>query len=184
VGKIVSYFFMSLDGVVEAPDQWHFPYFNDEMGDAVGEGMAKCAAFLMGRRMYDEWSAHWPAIPEDSDEAQIAGFFNDIPKYVISDSLTEATWSNSTIISGDVKAKVQRLKDETDGDINMSGSITTVRWLLANELVDELDLLVHPIALGKGRRLFDDVPTTPLKTLRSETFSTGVLHLTYGTKTD
>lgn len=184
MGKIVSYFFMSLDGVVEAPDQWHFPYFNDEMGDAVGEGMGKCAAFLMGRRMYDEWSAHWPAVPEDSDEAEIAGFFNNIPKYVISDSLTEATWTNTTIISGDVKAKVQRLKDETDGDINMSGSTRTVRWLLANGLVDELDLLVHPIALGTGQRLFDETPNTPLKLLRSKTFSTGVLHVTYGTKTD
>jgi dihydrofolate reductase len=184
MGKIVSYFFISLDDVVEAPDQWHFPYFNDEMGDAVGAGMAKCAAFLMGRTMYDEWSQHWPMVPADSEDAEIAAFFNDIPKYVISNSLTEASWSNTTIISGDVKTKVQELKDEIDGDINMSGSTSTVRWLLANGLVDELDLLVHPIAVGTGQRLFDGVPKTPLTLLRSETFSTGVMHVVYGTATD
>jgi dihydrofolate reductase len=184
MGKIVSYFFISLDDVVEAPDQWHFPYFNDEMGAAVSEGMGKCAAFLMGRRMYDEWSKHWPAVPADSEEGQIAAFFNDIPKYVISDSLTEATWNNTTIISGDVKAKVQQLKDDIDGDINMSGSTSTVRWLLTNGLVDELDLLVHPIVVGAGDRLFDGVPKTPLKLLRSETFSTGVLRLVYAPESE
>ena len=184
MGKIVSYFFMSLDGVVEAPDQWHFPYFNDEMGDAIGEGMASCAAFLMGRRMYDEWSKHWPAVPEDAEDAQIAAFFNNIPKYVVSNSLTEATWNNTTIISGDVKARLQEIKDQTDGNINMSGSTTTVRWLLANGLVDELGLMVHPIAVGKGQRLFDDVPNTPLKLVSSKTFSTGVLDLVYSTQVD
>ena len=178
MGKLVPYFFISLDGVVEAPDQWHFPYFNDEMGEAVGAGMENCAAFLMGRTMYDEWSKHWPAVPED---AEIAAFFNNIPKYVISDSLTEATWHNTTIISGDVKAKVQELKDRIDGDINMSGSTTTVRWLLANGLVDELGLMVHPIVVGEGQRLFDDVPNVPLRLVDSKIFSTGVLNLRYST---
>jgi dihydrofolate reductase len=184
VGKLVPYFFMSLDGVVEAPDQWHFPYFNDEMGDAIGAGMANCAAFLMGRTMYDEWSKHWPAVPEDAEDAEIAAFFNNIPKYVISDSLTEATWHNTTIISGDVKTKVHELKEQTDGDINMSGSTTTVRWLLANGLVDELGLMVHPIVVGEGQRLFDDVPNIPLKLVDSKVFSTGVLNLRYSTAVD
>lgn len=184
MGKLVSYFFISLDGVVEAPDQWHFPYFNEEMGDAVGEGMGKCAAFLMGRTMYDEWSKHWPAVPSDSEDAEIAAFFNDIPKYVISDSLTEATWNNTTIISGDVKTKIEQLKDEVDGDINMSGSTATVQWLLSNGLVDELDLLVHPIVVGAGQRLLDDLPKTPLKLVRSETFSTGVMRLVYAPDVD
>jgi dihydrofolate reductase len=184
VGKIVSYFFMSLDGVVEAPDQWHFPYFNDEMGEAVGAGMSKCAAFLMGRTMYDEWSQYWPSKADDPEEGQIASFFNDIPKYVISDTLTQATWTNTTIISGDVKAGVEKLKEQVDGDINMSGSTATVRWLLANGLVDELDLMIHPIVVGEGQRLFDDVSTTPMKLLRSKVFSNGVMHVAYGPDTD
>ena len=179
MGKIVSYFFISLDDVVESPDQWHFPYFNDEMGAAVGEGMESCAAFLIGRKLYDEWSEYWPAQADGGDDAEIAKFFNDIPKYVVSDSLTEATWSNTTLVSGDVKAKLQQIKDQTDGNINMSGSATTVRWLLANDLLDELHLLVHPIAVGHGQRLFEDVPTTPLTLLSSKTFSTGVLQLAY-----
>lgn len=182
MGKIVSSFFIALDGVVEQPDQWHFPYFDDEMGAAVGEGMAACVAFLMGRTMYDEWSTYWPSIPEDSDDAEIAAFFNNIPKYVLSNSLTEATWHNSTLVSGDaetVETKLRRLKDETDGNINMSGSTKTVRWLLTHGLVDELELMVHPITVGKGQRLLDDLPTMPLKLLRSKTLDSGVLHLVY-----
>ncbi|MQA08682.1 MAG: dihydrofolate reductase [Pseudonocardiaceae bacterium] len=184
MGKIVSSFFIALDGVVEQPDQWHFPYFDDEMGAAIGEGMASCAAFLMGRTMYDEWSTYWPSIAEDSEEAEIAAFFNNIRKYVISNSLTEAKWQESTIISGDIETKVRRLKDETDGNINMSGSAKTVRWLLAHGLVDELELMVHPIVVGKGQRLFNEqLPAVPLKLLSSKTFGSGVLHLRYGPDT-
>jgi dihydrofolate reductase len=174
MGRIISNFFMSLDGVVESPDQWHFPYFNDEMGEIVGAGIGTCAAFLMGRVLYDEWSSYWP---ESEDE--FASFFNEIPKYVVSDSLEKADWNNTTIVSGDVADKLREIKASTDGDIQMSGSATTVRWLLENSLVDELALLVHPIAVGHGQRLFEDTKTHPLELKSSRTLSTGVVHLVY-----
>jgi len=174
MGKIVANFFIALDGVVEAPDQWHFPYFNDEMGAVVGAGMETNKAFLMGRKLYDEWAAYWPA----STDEPFATFFNNQPKYVISSSLDNPSWNNTTVVPGDVDA-VGRLKESIDGDIAMSGSATTVRWLLANDLLDELKLLVHPIAVGTGQRLFEDTPTHNLELVDSSTLSTGVLNLTY-----
>ena len=174
MGKIISNFFISVDGVVEAPDQWHFPYFNDEMGDAVSAGLDTTTAMLMGRKLYDEWAAYWP---ESTDEP-IATQFNNLPKYVISGSLTNPAWNNTTVLPGEVDA-IRQFKESVDGDIGMSGSATTVRWLLANGLLDELRLLVHPIAVGHGQRLFENTPTHKLALTESTIFSTGVLNLTY-----
>lgn len=180
MAKIVSNFFMSLDGVVESPHQWHFPYFNEEMGAAIGRGMETSAAFLMGRVLYEEWAAYWPS---QADEP-FASFINNVPKYVVSNSLETATWNNTTIISGDVAQRLQEIKDQSDGDIGISGSATLVRWLLANGLLDELHLLIHPIAVGHGQRLFEDTPTHALELVEHETFSTGVLNLTYAPTAD
>jgi dihydrofolate reductase len=176
MGKIVSNFFISLDGVVESPDQWHFPYFNDEMGAAVGHGMETAGAFLMGRKLYEEWAAYWP---QQSDDEPFASFINNATKYVVSNTLTEATWNNTTVVSGDVAAGLKKIKEHTEGDLAMSGSATLVRRLLAGGLLDELNLLVHPIVVGRGQRLFEDTPTHPLRLVSSETFQTGVLHLVY-----
>ena len=159
--RIKSNFFMSLDGVVESPDKWHFPYFDDEMGAAVGAGSATTDAFLMGRVLYDEWAAYWP---EHVDQP-FGDVINPIKKYVLSKSLHAAEWHNTEIISGDAAQKLTDLKAQNGGDITMSGSATTVRWLLREGLLDELNLLVHPIAVGDGlARLFPpDEPTTPLE---------------------
>ena len=175
--KIKSYFFISLDGVVEAPDQWHFPYFDEEMGAAVSAGFDSAEALLMGRVLYDEWAAYWP---EHADEP-FGDVLNSIKKYVVSNSLQAAEWENSEIISGDVAQKLTDLKAQDGGDITMSGSATTVRWLLREGLLDELNLLVHPIAVGEGlARLFPaDEPSIPLELLSAETFKTGVLNLSY-----
>ena len=177
MGRIVSNFFMSLDGVVEAPDQWHMPYFNDEMGDAIGKGMATNKAFLMGRVLYDERAGFWPNSDDD-----FATFFNNHPKYVVSNSLDRADWNNTTIVSGDVAQQLRDLRDATDGDLSISGSATLVRSLLAEGLIDELRLLMHPIVVGHGQRLFEDGAPQPLELVASETFSTGVLNLTYAPK--
>jgi dihydrofolate reductase len=176
MGKIVSNFFISLDGVVESPDKWHFPYFDDEMGKIIGAGMGTTGAFLMGRKLYDEWSSYWP---DQGPDVPFSEFINTIPKYVLSTTAKEPAWQNTTVLSDDVVKAVQHLKDNTDGDITMSGSATTVRWLLANGLLDELALLVHPIAVGSGQRLFEDPTTYPLKLIHSSTLDTGVLHVRY-----
>ena len=176
MGKIVSNFFISLDGVVEAPDQWHFPYWSDEMGEAVGNGFATTEAMLMGRVLYEEWAAYWPT----STDEPVASMFNEMPKYVVSDSLQTAGWNGTTIVNGDVASELRALRSRLDGDLTMSGSPTLVRWLLDQGLLDELRLLVHPIVVGKGRRLFEgDGPTHGLQLVSSETFSTGVMNLAY-----
>jgi dihydrofolate reductase len=177
VGKIVSNFFISLDGVVESPDKWHFPYFDDRMGEIVGEGMESSSAMLMGRRLYDEWSDYWT---QQGPEVPFSEFINGVQKYVVSSSLSEATWQNTTLVNGDVASRLRQIKDAEDRDIAMSGSATTVRWLLANGLLDELNLLVHPIAVGSGQRLFEDTPTYSLELLSSEVLKTGVVFLRYG----
>jgi len=176
MGRIVSNFFISLDGVVESPDKWHFPYLDDEMGAIIGRGMDTSSAWLMGRRLYDEWSSYWPG---QGPEVPFSEFINTVSKYVPSTTLEDATWQNTTVLSGDVAAEVQAVKDSTDGDIGMSGSATTVRWLLANGLLDELALLVHPVAVGSGQRLFEEATTYPLELLSSSALGTGVLHLRY-----
>jgi dihydrofolate reductase len=179
VRKIKSNFFISLDGVVEAPDQWHFPYFDDQMGAVVGAGFATTDAMLMGRVLYDEWAAYWP---EHADEP-FGDVMNSMKKYVLSNRLQTADWQNSEIIAGDEAAqRLADLKAQEGGDISMSGSATTVRWLLREGLLDELNLLVHPILVGDGlARLFPpDDPSLPLELLRSETFESGVLNLSYG----
>jgi dihydrofolate reductase len=172
--KIVSGLFISLDGVVEAPDQWHFPYFNEEMGNAVQSMMDSGDAMLLGRRTYEEFAAYWPTSTDD-----FADHMNGTPKYVVSNTLTSAEWQNSTLISGDVSKELAQLKEQPGGNLAMTGSGTLVRSLLREGLLDELHLLVHPIVVGNGSRLFDDGPQVPLRLTDSQTFSTGVLHLTY-----
>jgi dihydrofolate reductase len=179
--KVKSNFFISLDGVVESPDKWHFPYFNDEMGTAIGAGAANVGAYLMGRVLYEEWAAYWP---EHADEP-FGDVLNSTKKYVVSSTLTSSDWENSEILSGDIASKIAKLKAEDGGDIVMSGSATTVRWLLREGLLDELHLLVHPIVVGDGMaRLFPpDQPQAKLELLSSETFETGVLNLAYAPAT-
>ncbi len=174
MGSIKSGLFISLDGVIEAPETWHFSYFNDEMGEAVGALMAT-DAMLLGRVTYDGFAAYWPsADPEDPFTKQM----NEAEKYVVSNSLTHADWQNTTVITGeDVYDQLRALK--ADKDLGISGSAKLVQNLLAEGVLDELHLLVHPVVVGAGQRLFDGSGKIPLKLISSKTFSTGVLHLVY-----
>jgi dihydrofolate reductase len=175
MGTITANFFISLDGVVEQPQNWHFPYFNDEMGAAINRGFETTDAMLMGRVLYEEWAAFWPT----STDEPVATIFNEATKYVVSNTLTEATWNNTTIINGDVVRGVRDLRDSVTRDITVTGSTTLVRWLLAEGLLDRLNLMIHPIVVGKGQRLWDDGPNVPLALVSQETFSTGVLNASY-----
>ncbi len=175
--KIVAGLFISLDGVVEAPDQWHFPYFNDEMGEAVQSQMDASDTMLLGRVTYQEFASYWP---NSSDDADLANFMNNTPKLVVSNTLTTLEWQNSTLITGDVAAQLTALKALPGKNIGITGSGTLVRSLLRDGVLDELNLLVHPIAVGNGKRLFDGLTgQVPLELAESKTFSTGVLSLSY-----
>jgi dihydrofolate reductase len=180
--KITAGLFISLDGVVEAPDQWHFPYFNEEMGGAVDAQLGAVDTILLGRKTYDSFAGAWPDREvAGAEDAEFAKKLGDARKIVVSNQQLEFTWRNSERLEGDLIEAVTALKHEPGRDIGMSGSISIVRQLLDAGLLDELHLLVHPIAVGKGMRLFDERDTTtPLKLLKSETFQTGVLHLVYG----
>jgi dihydrofolate reductase len=172
--KIISGLFISLDGVVEAPDQWHFPYFDDDMGGAVQSMMDGSDAMLLGRKSYEEFASYWPTSTDD-----FADYMNGTPKYVVSNTLTSADWQNSTLVSGDVVKELSRIKEEPGGNLSITGSGTLVASLLREGLLDELHLLVHPIVVGSGKRLFADGAQVPLKLTDSQTFGSGVLNLTY-----
>jgi dihydrofolate reductase len=180
--KITAGLFISLDGVVEAPDQWHFPYFNDEMGAAVDATLGAADTILFGRKTYDSFAGAWPEREAaGGEDAPFAKALGDTRKIVVSHRRLEFTWRNSEQLQGDLIEAVTALKNEAgDGTIGMSGSVSVVRQLLAAGLLDELHLLVHPIAVRTGMRLFDEgEPPIPLKLISSQAFKTGVLNLVY-----
>jgi dihydrofolate reductase len=177
--KVVAAEFLSLDGVMESPDKWHFPYFNEEMGQAVEEGFAAADAMLMGRVNYEEWAAFWPG--QDPEVNPMAAQMNSMQKYVVSTTLEEPlSWQNSTLIGEDVGEEIGRLKQGEGGDIVISGSGALVRSLLQYGLLDELKLMIHPVVVGGGKRLFEDFGEhKALELVDSQTFATGVVYLTY-----
>jgi len=179
--KITAGLFISLDRVVEAPDQWHFPYFNEEMGAAVDATLGAADTVLFGRKTYDSFAGAWPEREAAGEEdAGLAKALCDARKIVVSNQQLEFTWRNSEQLEGDLVEAVTALKNESGANIALSGSVSVVRQLLAAGLLDELHLLVHPIAVRKGMRLFDDGETPiPLRLISSETFETGVLNLVY-----
>jgi len=179
--KIVAAEHVTLDGVTEAPERWSFPYFNEELGQEVGAAMATADAMLMGRTTYEEWAAFWPN--QDPEENQVAGYMNGVQKYVVSTTLEgPLEWQNSTLIEGDVPEEIEKLKQREGGDIAISGSGALVRSLLRDGLLDELRLMVYPVVLGSGKRLFEEGgDQKDLELVDSKTFATGVVYLTYRT---
>ena len=176
--KIVAGLFISLDGVVEAPQNWHFPYWTDEMGAIVQGQIDASDTLLMGRGTYDEFVQFWPNAGSD---VELADHMNGVEKIVVSSTLSNPTWQNTTVIGDNVAERLQALK-ELPGrkNIGMSGSAGLVRWLINNDLLDELNLLVHPVIVGSGKRLFtDDSARKSLALADSRTLKTGVLSLVY-----
>ena len=175
--KIVAGLIMSLDGVVEDPGQWHFPYLNDEFGAAIGAQMEAADTVLLGRVTYEGFAEFWP---QQGDDVPLAAHMNTIPKLVASTTLKTVEWQNSSLIAGDVAEELTKLKAQPGKNISITGSVVLVRSLLRAGVLDELMLLVHPIVVGKGQKLFEDMDEhISLKLAESKTFSTGVLCLTY-----
>jgi dihydrofolate reductase len=175
--KVTAGLFISLDGVVEAPNEWQFA-FDDEMGAAMTRMLAEQDAVLLGRVTWTEWAGYWPTATDEP----FAGWINRTPKYVASSTLDSVDeWSNSTLIKSPVADFVADLRQQEGGTIGTAGSPTLVRTLLDQDLVDELTLLIHPVVAGEGRaRLFGaDTPLTKLQLIDSQPTSSGVLIATY-----
>ena len=173
--NIIAGLFVSLDGVVESPEEWTGRYFDGQVGQAVGTLMAANDAMLLGRATYEGFAAAF-----GGQSGGMADQMNNTPKYVVSRTLTTADWQNSTLINGDVAARISALKQQPGRNIGMSGSSDLVSWLLRHGLLDRLDLLVFPVVFGSGKRLFSEPGgQVPLTLASSEAFGTGVVHLTY-----
>jgi dihydrofolate reductase len=191
--KVIVNEFMSLDGVAQAPggaDEdtsggfahggWHMPYMEDELARRwVLASIVEAGGFLLGRRTYEIFAAYWPNAPEE--ERVIAEPLNSKPKFVASRRLTEPLeWRNSTLVDGDVAAAVATLKQEDGGDLHVIGSTDLVRTLIAHDLVDELRLMLDPVVLGGGKRIFrDDGSLRPLRLVDGQVTSTGAILATY-----
>jgi dihydrofolate reductase len=184
--RIVVVEFLTLDGVMQAPGSpaedrsggfehggWQLEFFDDQLGAFVMAGLADTGGFLLGRKTYDIFAAHWPKQPPDDP---LAGTFNMLPKWVVSRTLREPLgWRNSTLIGDDVLGDLERLHATEGKEIQVIGSGELVRTLAAGDLVDEYRLMIHPLLLGTGKRLFgDDGRTARLKLLESKSNTTGV----------
>ena len=184
MGKIVVTEFISLDGVIEDPGGsedykhggWAFEFDRGEEGDKFKlDETAASEALLLGRKTYEGFADAWP-----SREGEFADKFNNMPKYVVSSTLKDAEWANSTVIGTDLPAEVSRLKAELDGDIVVHGSAQLVQTLVEEGLVDELRLMVFPVVLGAGKRLFGETSEKrPLRLADSKVVGDGVAILTY-----
>jgi dihydrofolate reductase len=182
MGALQVHEFMSLDGVIDAPT-WTADYgFDPRMGEAIGAVTERCRGILLGRTTYQMFEPAWSTRTVEDDPG--APFFNDTMKYVVSSTLTTATWRNSKIVGPYDAGAIRRLKDEVDGDLYTSGSGKLVRAMLADGLVDELHLFVYPVTLGPGPRLFpEDAAPSNLSLAACESYENGVIYLSYRPRT-
>jgi dihydrofolate reductase len=178
VGAILVHEFMSVDGVVDTPT-WTVDYgFDPKMGETIAAVTERCGGILLGRTTYEMFEPSWSTRTVEDDPG--APFFNDITKYVVSSTLTAVTWQNSRIVGPYDPETIGRLKEEVDGDLYVSGSGTLVRAMLADGLVDELQLFVYPLTRGSGTRLFPEGAAPSSMSLAAcESYGNGVVHLAY-----
>jgi dihydrofolate reductase len=189
--KLIINTFLSLDGVMQAPGApdedrsggfghggWMVPYADEDLGRIITAWTQRAAAFLLGRGTYEIFAAHWPRVTDPSDA--IARALNGLPKYVASTTLKRAEWHNTTVIRGDVVEAVRSLKREGTGELQVHGSPGLAQTLIANDLIDEYRLWIHPVVLGAGKRLFGTgVVPAALKLSATQTTGTGVVVHTY-----
>jgi dihydrofolate reductase len=185
--KIIASNFITLDGVVEAPGSgdttlidkrgWSEPFMNHEVGGVIMGGMAASDTMLLGRRTYQDFAAFWPNMPSDDPIAQQ---MNGVAKVVVSNTLDKAEWNNTRLINANVAEELAKLKQQPGKNISVVGSGTLIRSLIQYGLLDELQLMLCPVVLGVGKRLFTEgVDTKTLKLVNSQAFSTGMVFLAY-----
>ena len=191
MGTLTIATFMTLDGVMQAPggpDEdrdggfahggWSFPYFSEDMGEAISDSFGKAEAFLLGRRTYEIFAASWPNYPDKDDP--VASSLNTLPKYVVSKTLEKVDWEPTTIIRGDVAAEVAKLKEEHSGELQVHGSAALAQTLHAQGLIDEYRVFIEPVVLGTGKRLFEpgSAPTA-LRLVESRSMGKGTVLAVY-----
>ena len=176
--KVVAVELVSVDGVIEAPEEWAFSYSNDEMEQENAKGMAASDAMLLGRVTYEGLAAFWPNQPSGTP---IVDYINSVRKYVVSDTLEEPLgWNNSILIKGNVAEEVLRLKQQPGKNVLIFGSADLVHTLMQDDLIDEYRLMVFPVVVGSGKRLFKDgSDTTVLRLVETKRFGSGVVVLSY-----
>ena len=172
--RVVAGYFLSLDGVAEAPDRF-ITAWDDETDAGGADLIATQNTVILGRRTYDEWVGFWPG----SEIEPFASFINAAPKYVATSTPLEREWTNSHVIDGGLVDFVGHLKSQPGGDIGVHGSISVTQSLLAADLVDELRLVIAPTIVGSGQRLFDGLPNIGLETIRAAGSPSGHLLVTY-----
>ncbi len=189
--RLTLHTFLTLDGVMQAPggpDEdtagafahggWSFPYGDEDFGAAMGGWFAHADAFLLGRRTYDIFSGHWPKVDEPGDV--VSTKLNTLPKYVASTTLSSVGWNNSTLLGGDVAAEVAKLKELPGDELQVHGSGGLAQTLIEHDLIDEYRLLIFPVHLGSGKKLFrDGARAAALRLTGSTVTSTGVIIATY-----
>ncbi|MBX5474919.1 MAG: dihydrofolate reductase family protein [Thermoleophilia bacterium] len=178
MGAILVHEFTTVDGVIDAPT-WTFGFdFDPKMGQAIAGLTERAGGILLGRTTYEMFEPAWSQRTADDDPG--APFFNETPKFVVSSTLTDPTWSNSSVVGPYSAESIRQLREEVSADLYVSGSGTLVRALLADELVDELHLFVFPLTRGSGPRLFPDgAPPLTLSLVACERYDNGVVHLGY-----
>ncbi len=175
--KIVAGLFASIDGVVDAPHQWNTPYLNKQIDETIGSSLAQADILLLATKTYKEFAAFWP----HQTDNPMADFMNNKQKYIVSNSLKTLAWQNSTLINGkDFVAEVIKLKEQAGNYILVPGSPALVRSLIQAGLLDQLHVIVCPVVVGTGARLFDGItPMTRFRIANAWTISTGAVGLTY-----
>ncbi len=173
--KLIVTEFLSLDGVMENP-AWTFKYWNDETAKFKGEETSANEPLLLGRVTYEGFAAAWPA---RTDEASGGIYFNGTRKYVVSNTLDKANWNNTTVLKGNMAEEVTKLKQQEGPDIVVHGSATLVQSLLEHDLIDRIRLLLYPVVVGTGKRLFKEGSTMSLKLVEARPLSSGVVAMVY-----
>jgi dihydrofolate reductase len=180
VRKIIASEFVSLNGVMEAPEQWHFPFINFDLQAEINASIHAADALLFGRVTFEIFAKHWSS--KTHNEHGIADQLNRVPKYVVSTTLEHTDWNNSSILKGNLKEEILRLKMQTGGDIGIIGSAKLVESLLQMDLIDEIRLWVHPVVVKGGQHLFSDqFDSKTMHLLESKTHETGVVSVLYQT---
>lgn len=180
--RLVATEYLSLDGIFEEPGRWSGPFFNDEAGQFKWNELQASDALLLGRKTYEGFSAAWPTM---KGTGEFGEKMNSMTKYVVSSTLDKVDWKGSKLVEGDVVAEVRKLKQEPGHDLLLSGSAQLFNACMAANLIDLYRFMVHPIALGHGKRLFaEGVNRTGLNLLETQRFSTGIVVLEYAPKRD